>query len=57
MASVAFNSERLLSARLRYLSTVIMAKRVVEFSNGDTKLDGFLPKNQHTHRKLLNFEF
>ena len=34
-----------------------MAVRVVEFSNGDTKLEGFLPKNQHTHRKFLSFEF
>ncbi len=24
---------------------------------GDTKLVRFLPKNQHTQRKLLNFEF
>jgi hypothetical protein len=24
---------------------------------GDTKLERFLPKNQHTQRKLLNFEF
>jgi hypothetical protein len=24
---------------------------------GDTKLEIFLPKNQHTQRKLLNFEF
>ena len=23
---------------------------------GGTKLDSFLPKNQHTQRKLLNFE-
>ena len=34
-----------------------MAIRVVEFSNGDTKLERFLPKNQHTKRKLFNFEF
>ena len=33
-----------------------MAIRVVEFLNGGTKLERFLPKNQHTHRKLLNFE-
>ena len=33
-----------------------MAVRVVEFSKGDTKLARFLPKNQHTQRKLLNFE-
>ena len=33
-----------------------MAIRVVEFSNGGTKLEIFLPKNQHTQRKLLNFE-
>ena len=32
--------------------------RVVDFSSGGgTKLERFLPKNQHTHRKLLNFEF
>ena len=34
----------------------IMAIRVVEFSIGGTKLERFLPKNQHTQRKLLNFE-
>ena len=34
-----------------------MAVRVVEFSSGGTKLERFLPKNQHTQRKLLNFEF
>ena len=34
-----------------------MAVRVVEISKGDTKLDRFLPKNQHTQRKILNFEF
>ena len=33
----------------------IMALRVVEFSMGDTKLARFLPKNQQTQRKLLNF--
>ena len=34
-----------------------MAIRVVEFSSGeDTKLERFLPKNEHTQRKLLNFE-
>ena len=27
------------------------------FQTGDTKLERFLPKNQHTRRKLLNFEF
>ena len=34
-----------------------MAVQVVEFSNGGTKLKIFLYKNQHTQRKLLNFEF
>ena len=34
----------------------LMAIRVVEFSNGGTKLEKNLPKNQHTQRKLLNFE-
>ena len=27
------------------------------FQMGDIKLERFLPKNQHTPRKLLNFEF
>ena len=27
------------------------------FQMGDTKLERFLPKNQHAQRKLLNFEF
>ena len=26
------------------------------FQTGSTKLERFLPKNQHTQRKLLNFE-
>ena len=34
-----------------------MAIRVVEFSKGGTKLERFLPKNQHIQRKLLNHEF
>ena len=33
----------------------VMAIRVVEFSNGGYKIRK-LPKNQHTQRKLLNFE-
>ena len=33
-----------------------MAIQVVEFSNGGTKLEIFLPTNQHTQRKSLNFE-
>ena len=34
-----------------------MAIRVVEFSNGGYKIRKIFPKNQHTQRKLLNFEF
>ena len=33
-----------------------MVVRVVEFSSGDTKLEIFLPKNQHNQRKLVYFE-
>ena len=33
-----------------------MAIPVVEFLSGGTKLERFLPKNQHTQRKLFNFE-
>ena len=39
-----------------HLSTYVMAIRVVEFSSGGIKLERFLPKNQHTQRKFLNFE-
>ena len=28
----------------------------MEFSSRGTKLQKYLPKNQHTQRKLLNFE-
>jgi hypothetical protein len=34
----------------------VMVLRVVEFSSRGAKLEIFLPKNQHTQRKLLNFE-
>ena len=33
-----------------------MAIRAVEFSDGGTKLENILSKNQHTQRKTLNFE-
>ena len=33
-----------------------MAIQAVEFQAGDTKSNIFLPKNQYTQRKLLNFE-
>ena len=35
----------------------VMALRVVKFFSGGYKLERFLPKNQNTQRKLLNFEF
>ena len=34
-----------------------MAIRDVGFFAGGTKFERFLQKNQHTQRKLLNFEF
>ena len=33
-----------------------MEIQVVEFQEGGTKLERFLPQNQHTQRKLFNFE-
>ena len=33
-----------------------MALPVMDFKTRDTKLERFLHKNQHTQRKLLNFE-
>ena len=40
----------------RVMGVYIMVVRVMEFSNGGTKLERFLPKNQHIQRKSLNFE-
>ena len=31
--------------------------RLWSFQTGDTKLERLLPKNQHTQRKLWNYEF
>ena len=44
------------SGWLDVITQTIMVVWVVEFSCGGTKLEIFLPKNQHTQRKLLNFE-
>ena len=41
---------------LQLESCTDMVIRVFEFSSWETKLERFLPKNQHTQRKLLNFE-
>ena len=35
----------------------IMVYGLLSFQAGGTKLERFLPKNQHTQRKLLNFDF
>ena len=40
----------------RYESLDSMAIQVVEFSSRGKKSEGFLPKDQHAQRKLLNFE-
>ena len=39
----------------KFHTFMVMAIRVVEFSNGDggTKLDRFLPKNQHIYSKEI----
>ena len=34
----------------------VMAIPVMELQSGDTKLERFMPKNQHTQKKLWNFE-
>ena len=36
--------------------TTLWQYRFWSFQVGGTKLERFLPKNQHTQRKLLNFE-
>ena len=42
---------------MRRRSWVIWQYGLWSFQMGDTKLERFLPKNQLTQRKLLNFEF
>ena len=41
---------------LRDILYEVWQYRLWSFQTGDTKLERFLPKNQHTQRKLLNFE-
>ena len=38
------------------ITMVIWHYRFWSFKSRDEKLEGILPKNQHTQRKLLNFE-
>ena len=42
---------------LRDILYEVWQYRLWSFQTGDTKLERFLPKNQHTQRKLLNFDF
>ena len=37
-------------------AVAVMAIQVAEVSNGGYKIRKILPKNQHTQKKLLNFE-
>ena len=39
------------------LSSQVWQYGLWSFQTGDTKLERFLPKNQHTQKKLLSFEF
>ena len=39
-----------------FLVLAIWLYRLWSLPTGDTKLERFLPKNQHTQRQLLNFE-
>ena len=41
---------------VRIRQQVIWQYGLWSFQTGDTNLERFLPKNQHTQRKLLNFE-
>ena len=38
------------------LMSPLLQYGLLRFQAGDIKLERFLPKNQHTQRKLLNFE-
>ena len=55
LSHVAYTTSMYLTVLLafdRYVNTY----RLLSFLAGGTKLERFLPKNQHTQRKLLNFE-
>ena len=47
-----FKSQKIYILKFQVSKTHTMATRVVEFS----KLERFLPQNQHTQKKFLNFE-
>ena len=44
------------SLKFYKLTRELWQYRLWSFQTGGTKLERFLPKNQHTQRKLLNFE-
>ena len=43
--------------RSKYVRDDLWQYGLWSFQTGDTKLERVLSKNQHTQRKLLNFEF
>ena len=45
-----------MTAAACYVLSIIVIYRLLSFQAGGKKLERFLPKNQHTQRKLLNFE-
>jgi hypothetical protein len=47
----------LFSIEIEISAIVLWHYELWSFQTGDTKLERFLPKNQHTQRKLMNFEF
>ena len=44
-------------SRLIFAGYTVWQYGLWSFQSEDTKLERFLPKNQHTQRKVLNFEF
>ena len=52
----ALHAERVYLPSLRKTSTVWLLWHYWFFKTRDTKLERFLHKNEHTERKLLNFE-
>ena len=55
-AVYTFSAHNFISQALIRMYIQSMVAWVVDFSRRGTKLEIFLSKNQHTQRKLLNFE-
>ena len=56
VARLIFLKDKQFYNTIAVIQVHIMVIQVVDYSNGGYNIRKFLPKNQHTERKFMNFE-